>query len=150
MIIIQVYSKIPRATWKVLKNSKCTWSSRDYICSNFYPITHLLNPSLKRKKKQTTFPRHPTEYNYSRESKSREYATAIRIDYVVRIGHRSLNAAFRTPTEMPGNLKMMSSVGFIVNCDICQQETGICKHFRKKRLTFGKKWQDVGSDCISS
>ena len=29
----------------------------------------------------------------------------------------------------------MSSVWFIVNCDLCQQETGICKHFRKKRLT---------------
>ena len=49
VIIIPVYSKIPHATWKVLKNAKCTWSSRDCICSNFYLPAHLLNASLKRK-----------------------------------------------------------------------------------------------------
>ena len=38
-------------------------------------------------------------------------------------------------SEMPGDLKMTSLVRFIVNCDICQQETGICKHSREKRLT---------------
>ena len=44
-------------------------------------------------------------------------------------------------SEMPGDLKMMSSVWFIVNCDICQQETRICKHSREKRLIylFGKE-----------
>ena len=36
---------------------------------------------------------------------------------------------------MPGDLKMMYSVWFIVNCDICQQETWIYKHSREKRLT---------------
>ena len=30
---------------------------------------------------------------------------------------------------------MMSLVWFIVNCDICEQETGICKHFWEKLLT---------------
>ena len=49
LIIIQVYSKMPCATWKVLKIAKCTRSSRDFICSNFYLTTHLLNASLKRK-----------------------------------------------------------------------------------------------------
>ena len=38
-------------------------------------------------------------------------------------------------SEMPGDLKMMNSVRFIVNCDICQQGTGICQHFLDKRLT---------------
>ena len=38
-------------------------------------------------------------------------------------------------SEMSGDLKMMSSVRFIVNCDICQRETGICKHSREKCLT---------------
>ena len=36
-------------------------------------------------------------------------------------------------SEMLGDLKMISLVWFIVNCDICQQETGICKLSLKKR-----------------
>ena len=38
-------------------------------------------------------------------------------------------------SEIPGDLKVMSSVWFIVNFDICQQQTGIHKHSREKRLT---------------
>ena len=34
--------------------------------------------------------------------------------------------------EMPGDLKMKSLFRFIVNCDICQRETGICEHSREK------------------
>ena len=49
VIIIQIYSKIRRATWKVLKKSECTWSSEDCICSNFYLTVHLLDDSLKIK-----------------------------------------------------------------------------------------------------
>ena len=37
-------------------------------------------------------------------------------------------------SEMTGDLKMMSSVLSLVNCDICQQETGICKHSRENGL----------------
>ena len=49
VIIIRVFSKIARAKRGVLKNAKCTWSSRDCICSNFYLTNHLLDVSLKRK-----------------------------------------------------------------------------------------------------
>ena len=55
MRIIQIFSKTPRAKREVLKNEKCTWNSRDCICSNFYFTNHLLNVSLKRKLEQTTF-----------------------------------------------------------------------------------------------
>ena len=49
MIIIQLYSKTLCATWKVLENAKCTWSSRVCICSICYLTIHLLSLSLKRK-----------------------------------------------------------------------------------------------------
>ena len=49
MIIIQRLSKTPRAKWKVLKNEKCKWSSRDCNGSNFDHTNYLLNVSLKRK-----------------------------------------------------------------------------------------------------
>ena len=48
-IIIQLYSKTLRATWKVLENAKCEWSSEVFICSICYLTIHLLNVSLKRK-----------------------------------------------------------------------------------------------------
>ena len=48
-IIIKLYSKTLRATWKVLENAKCTWSSKVFICSICYLTIHLLNVSLKRK-----------------------------------------------------------------------------------------------------
>ena len=40
-------------------------------------------------------------------------------------------------SEIPGDLKMISLVWFIVNCDIWQQETGICKHSREKNGSLG-------------
>ena len=49
MIIIQLYSKTLRAAWKVLENSKCTWSSKEFVCSLCYLTIHLLNVLLKRK-----------------------------------------------------------------------------------------------------
>ena len=49
MIIIQILSKTQCAKWEVLKNEKCTWSSRGCICSNVFHKNHLLNVSLKRK-----------------------------------------------------------------------------------------------------
>ena len=43
VISIQIFSKIPHAKREVPKNEKkCTWSSRDCICSNFYSTNHLL------------------------------------------------------------------------------------------------------------
>ena len=49
MIIIQILSKTPCEKWEVLRNDKCTWSSRGCICSNVCHKNHLLNVSLKRK-----------------------------------------------------------------------------------------------------
>ena len=130
VIIIQVYSKIPRAAWKVLKDAKCTWSLRDCICSNFYLTTHLLTASLKRKTDNISI--------ILRRITTTERASAVdmlqlyvSITLLVCIGHRSLNVGVRKAD----NLQLLSSVWFIVNCDICQQETGISKHFREKRLT---------------
>ena len=47
MIFVQVFSINPRAKREVLKNAKCTWSSRDCIWSNFRLTNHLLNVSLE-------------------------------------------------------------------------------------------------------
>ena len=49
MIIIQVVSKTTSATREMLKNAKCTWSSRDCICNTFNLTYHVLNVSLTRK-----------------------------------------------------------------------------------------------------
>ena len=74
MIIIQIFSKISRAKREVLKNEKCTWSSRDCICSDFYFINNLLNTSLKRK--PINILDHDTAYDYRKGSKSLWYTTA--------------------------------------------------------------------------
>ena len=131
VVIVQIYSKIPRATWKVLKKAKCTWSLRDCICSIFYLAIHLLNASLKRKTDNISI--------ILRRITTAERARAVDVlqQYVsitlpICIGHRSLNAGIRNAWR-PENDEFS---WFIVNCDICQQETGICKHFREKPLTW--------------
>ena len=53
MIIIQIFSKTLHAKRDVLKNEKCTWSSRDCICSNFF--TQIIFGIFHFKEKQTTF-----------------------------------------------------------------------------------------------
>ena len=130
VIIIQVCSKISRATGKVLKNAECMWSSRDCICSNFYLTNHLVNVSLKRKTDNISI--------IIRRITTAERARAVgmlqqyvSITFPVCIGHRSLNTGVRNAWRPENDV----SVWFIVNCDICQQETGICKHSRKKLLT---------------
>ena len=94
VIIIQIYSKIPHATRKVLKNAKCTWNSRDCIRSNFYLSTHLLNASLKRKTNSI--------FSILRRITIAEGARAVGMlqQYVpitlpVCIGHGSLNTGVR-------------------------------------------------------
>ena len=57
-----------------VKTMKCTWSSRDCICSTFYFTNHLLNASLKRKTINILY--HQTAYDYRKGSKSRWYTTA--------------------------------------------------------------------------
>ena len=74
MIIIQIFSKTPRAKREVLKNEKCTWSSRDCICSNFYFTNHLLNVSLKRKSNNILH--HHMAYDCRKGSKSHWYTMA--------------------------------------------------------------------------
>ena len=48
IVIIQILNNT-HANWEMLKNEKCTCSSKDYICRNFYHTNHLLNVSRKRK-----------------------------------------------------------------------------------------------------
>ena len=80
----------------MLKNSKCTWSSRDCICSNFYLTTYLLNASLKRKTDNISiFIRRITTAERARAALQQ----SISITLPVCIGHRSLNAM----SEMPGD-----------------------------------------------
>ena len=74
MIITQIFSKTPRAKREVLNNAKCTWSSRDCICSNFYFTNHLLNVSLKRKTNNILH--HYTAYDNRKGNKSQRYTTA--------------------------------------------------------------------------
>ena len=91
VIIIQVYSNIPHATWKVLKNATCMWSSRDCICSNFYLTTHLLNASLKRKTDNISIILcHITTPERARAAGMLQQYISITLP--VCIGHRSLNA----------------------------------------------------------
>ena len=93
VIIIQVYSKIPRATWKVLKNAKCTWSLRDCICSNFYLTTHLL-ASLKRKTDSiSTILWRITTAERARAVVMLQQHVSIKL--LVCIGHRSFNTGVR-------------------------------------------------------
>ena len=94
MIILQIFSKTPLAKREVLKNEKCTWSSRDCICSNFYLTTHLLNASLKRKTDNISI--------ILRRITTAERARAVGLlqQYVsialpVCIGHSSLNTGVR-------------------------------------------------------
>ena len=94
MIIIQVYGKLPCATWKVLKNAKCTWSSKDCICSNFYLTTHLLNASLKRKTDNISIiTRRITTAERTRAVGMLQQHVSITL--AVCIGRRSLNAGVR-------------------------------------------------------
>ena len=125
VIIIQVYSKIPRATRKVLKNAKCTWSSRDCICNNFYLKTHLLNASLKTDNNSIILRRTTPADRARAVGMLQQY---VSITLPVCTGHRLLNAEVRNAWRP----KIISSVWFIVSCDICQQEIGICKHFSGK------------------
>ena len=94
VIIIQVYSKIQRATWKMLKNAKCTWSSRDCICSNFYLTTHLLDASLKRKTDNIPIIlRRITTAERARAVGMLQQYVSITLPFC--LGHRSLNAGVR-------------------------------------------------------
>ena len=46
--------------------------------------------------------------------------------------HHYTEAHLQPASEMAGELKTMSSVLFVINCDICQKESRTCKHFREK------------------
>ena len=94
MIILQIFSKTPLAKREVLKNEKCTWSSRDCICRNFYFTTHLLNASLKRKTDNISIIlRHVTTAERARSVGMLQQYVSIALP--VCIGHRSLNTGVR-------------------------------------------------------
>ena len=46
--------------------------------------------------------------------------------------HNFTDAHLQPASEMAGELKTMSSVLFVINCNICQKESRTCKHFREK------------------
>ena len=117
MIIIQLYSKILRATWKVLEKAKCTWSLKVFICIICYPAIHLLSVSLKRKNKQH-FHNHAA-YDYSREYKRRWCVKTLHMTYVADLH----------------NPPMRFSFFVIILCDIYQQKSWICKHFCEKSFS---------------
>ena len=94
VIIIRVYNKFPRATWKVLKNAKSTCSSQYCICSIFYLTTHLLNASLKRKTDNSSIIlRRITAAERARAIGTLQQYVSITLP--VCIDHRSLNAGVR-------------------------------------------------------
>ena len=96
----------------------------------FYLITNLLDASLKIKIDNISISicRITTAERAKVVGMLQQY---VSITLSVCIGHQSLNAGVRNAWR-PENDEL---VWFIVNCDICQQETGICKHSREKRLT---------------
>ena len=105
MIIIQLFSKTLRATWKVLENAKCTWSSKVFICS----ISYLTIRLLRVKKNTRHFHDHAT-YDYSRENKSRWSVTTIRIAYVADPHNPG---SLKTCIKIFGDMNMMISVVFL-------------------------------------
>ena len=131
MIIIQLYSKILRATWKVLEKAKCTWSLKVFICIICYPAIHLLSVSLKRKNKQH-FHNHAA-YDYSREYKRRWCVKTLHMTYVADLHNPPIiNTCIR-------NVWRPVNDGFsffvIILCDIYQQKSWICKHFCEKSFS---------------
>ena len=132
MIIIQVYTKFPSATWKVLKNAKCSWSSWDSNCSIFF-LSHNSFAECFTKKKNRKHFHHPTAYYYSRGRRAVGMLQQfVLIVLPVCIGHRSFNASVWNAWR-PENDE--SSLVYL-NCDICQQETRICRHSRGKTAYF--------------
>ena len=94
VLIIQINSKIPRATWKLLKNAKCMWSSEDCICSNFYLTIRLLDASLKIKTDNISISiRRITTAERARVVGMLQQYVSITLP--VCIDHRSLNAGVR-------------------------------------------------------
>ena len=68
------YSDIQQnSTCKAGSPQKCSWSSRDCICSYFYFTNHLLNVSLKRKTNNILH--HYMAYDYRKGNKSHWYTT---------------------------------------------------------------------------
>ena len=114
--IIQLYSKTLRATWKVLENLH---------------LQHLLSHNYFAKyfsKKKTTQLFHDhVAYDYNREYKNHWSVTTIRMAYIAHpYNPRSLSTC---------DLKMMVLVCFVINCDIFQQKSWICKLFCEKSFS---------------
>ena len=103
------------------KTMKCTWSSRDWICSTFYFTNHLLNASLKRK--TINILHHHTAYDYRKESKSRWYTTA-------RCWHTTSKPVFLKIFTIPGLLPTNVAVYY-------KPDFQITRHFGRRHLTIG-------------
>ena len=124
VIIIRVFSETLRAKQEVIKTAKCTWSSRDCIRSNFYLTKHLLNVSLKRKNRQHSH--HHVAYDNIRERESKCRWLLVYVSLMLPVWW-NFSHHWMPASKMLGNLQRTNSVLFVVNCNICQQETEICK-----------------------
>ena len=94
-------------------------------------ISQLICWMLHCKEKQTSF---PSSYCVLLQQREQEPLVCYSNTYRLRCPSVYATDRWIQASKMPGNLKLMSSVWFIPNCDICQQETGVCKHFREKWL----------------
>ena len=93
-ILIQLYSKTLRATWKKIENAKCTRSSKVFICSICYLLIHFLNVSLKRKANNifTIMLRMTTAESTRADGPLKQY---VWLTLHIHITHGSLNTCIR-------------------------------------------------------
>ena len=116
--------KTPRATWKVLKNANCTWSSRDCLCSSF--ISQLICWMFQWKEKQT-FP--PTYSIWERASTIGLLKQYELITLHICIGPQSLNVSVQFDWRPENEFSL-------VCCKLRHLSVGdqnkFCKHSRKK------------------
>ena len=94
MITIQLNSKTLRATWQVLENAKCTWSSKTFICSICYLTIYLLSVSIKRKTNNifTIMRRMTTAEITSADGALKQY---VWLTFHIHIAPRSLNTCIQ-------------------------------------------------------
>ena len=100
-IIIQLCSKTLRVTWKVLENTKCTWSSKVFFGSICYLTIHLLNILPKRKTKNifTIMRRMTTAESRRADSSLKQY---VLLTLHIHITPRSLKTCFQNVLQ-PAN-----------------------------------------------
>ena len=101
---IQVYSKMPHATWKVLQKTQNARGAREIAFAAIF-ISQFICWMLHWKKKQTTLPSSHGVLLQERTKAVNMLQQYVSIAFTVCIGQRSLNAGVRNAW-----LQMMSTV----------------------------------------